>query len=146
MEAGNRGSDPRTGPRVLQEKRNVPQLKVTAAAELLRYVAGYVLGPSLRGVERHDADRVFVLPFQHAKDYGLQVGILDARFAPDLTRRPEVVRNDINRVIVLVRHDGGRPARLTHHKLHTNRTRIQAPDIGIVPAMEQAGRLGIIAL
>jgi hypothetical protein len=77
-----------------------------------------VLRPMFGGVEGDNADRASILPLQQVEDDGLQLGCAVVGFAPDSTKPAEIVHYQVDVVIVAGRHDGGRPAGLTHTKLH----------------------------
>jgi hypothetical protein len=97
-------------------------------------VAGDVLRPFFRGVEANDPNRVLVLSIQHVHDDRFEIGPLDVCLAEGPTAAAEVVDDDIDILILAIRHDRRRPAGSAHCSTPRNRTEISSawPIIGSV--------------
>jgi hypothetical protein len=63
--------------------RHVPQLQITAPAQLLGDVRRNILRPAVEWIEAKDADRVALLPLEHVQDHSFKVRGVDVGFAPN---------------------------------------------------------------
>ena len=61
--------------------------------------------PAFDGVQRHDAQRLSILPGENVRDDGSFVGLRFVRLAIGAAKRTEIVKHDVNGDIVL-RHKG----------------------------------------
>ena len=73
-----------------------------------------VLRPLFGGVEGDDANRIFVLALKQIEDHGFQIGSFHIGFASGAAVLAKVIDNEVNVPILVLRHDRGRPAGLTH--------------------------------
>ncbi len=71
--------------------------------------------PTFGGVEANDPNRVLILSFEHVHDDGLEVCPLDIRFAIGPTVSAKVIHDDIDVLIVAIRHDRRRSAGFAPH-------------------------------
>jgi hypothetical protein len=105
---------------ILKIKRHIAALQVAAPAELVGDVARHILRPFFGGVKTDNPDRVPLLPLDHVDYDGFKVGPLDVGFAVSSTVSAEVVNDDVDVLIVVVRDDRRRPPGSTHRTLHAN--------------------------
>src|SRR5258705_6412078 len=100
--------------KVLQEEGHVTYLQIAAPAQFVGDVCRNVLRPFFGDVEGDDADWVFVLALEQVEDHSFRTGRVDVGFAPGMAVPAEVVDDEVNVPIVVIRHDRGRPIGLTH--------------------------------
>jgi hypothetical protein len=99
-----------------QIKRNVAHLKIATVPYLMGYIGGDVLRPAFTGIEADHADGVAVLPLQHSHDDRFEVRPPDICFSIGAADRPEIIHDDVDRVVVVIRDDRRRPAGITHRR------------------------------
>jgi hypothetical protein len=85
-----------------------------------------VLWPTFGGIEADRANGVAILSLEHVHDDCFEIGAINAGFAVRLTVAAEVIDDDVDVLIVDIRHDRGCPAGPTHHKLHATVRRLKA--------------------
>jgi hypothetical protein len=71
---------------VVQEERNIAQLKVAALPQLMGNITRRVSRPAFRDVEGNDAQRVRILAGQKVGDHGLEIGGSGLRPVPQSTQ------------------------------------------------------------
>ena len=89
--------------KVLKEERNVALLLIATETKLMRNLGRNILRPALCGIERNDPDRVFVLACEQIGGDRFQIGSLEVGLRPDAARLSEIIRYQVNRMIVAVR-------------------------------------------
>jgi hypothetical protein len=104
--------------KILEKKRHVAHLQITAAAQLMRNVCRDILRPFLGSVERDDPNWAFVLPLKQVDDHRFQIGSLYVGFTPDPAMAAKVIQNEVIILIIAIRDDRGHPASPTHTQLH----------------------------
>jgi hypothetical protein len=93
--------------KVLRLGWHVAHLQVASAAQLLGNIAWDILWPFFGGVEADHPDRVLVLPFEHVPDDRFEIGPLGVGFAISPTGSAEIIQDDVDVPIIVVRHDRG---------------------------------------
>ena len=91
--------------KVLNGCWHVPQLKITAAPNLLGDVGRDILRPAFGGVEGDYANRIAVLTPKQTKDDVFQIGRLNVSFAVRPAATTKIVHYDVDGLIVAVGHD-----------------------------------------
>jgi hypothetical protein len=81
-------------------------------------VGRYILRPALERVEADDANRIVVLPPKQVDDHRFQISGFYICFPVGAPQPTKIVQDDVDILIVAVRHDGRRPACSRHTKLH----------------------------
>ena len=104
--------------KTLKEERNA-LLLITAVTKLVRDFGRDVLRPALCGIEGNNPDRVFVLACEQIGGDRFQIGSLEVGLRPDAARLSEIIRYQVNRMIVAVRHNRRGPIPAHLHKLPT---------------------------
>jgi hypothetical protein len=99
--------------------RQIIARKISAAPDLMRDILRQISRPLFGGVERDDANRVAVLARHQIADDGFEIGFADIGFRECRAEVSLIVDDEINGLIVNVRHNRRGPAP-THRQYSTN--------------------------
>ena len=88
---------------ILNGRWHISQLEIAAPAQLAGHILRNVLGPALGRIEGDDADRIAVLARKEILNNGFQVRGFVVGFPPGAADLPEIIRNEIDRLIAVSR-------------------------------------------
>ena len=86
----------------LKRRQQIVTGKIEAAHDLARDIFRGIFGPTLGGVERNDANWVAVLPGHQIGNDAFQIGPLGISLTVGAAQPSEVIKNEIDGLIVAV--------------------------------------------